>query len=134
VALRVSANENVPGAAVAALRAHGHDVWWCAETSPGLTDHEVLDRAYADRRIVLTFDKDFGELVFQRGLPAAGVVLFRVAASSPEAMADLVVRFVTDYADALANHFSIVSDDPARVRIVPLPSQASTPPATGREP
>jgi predicted nuclease of predicted toxin-antitoxin system len=67
--MRFLANENFPGAAVAALEAAGHDVVWVRMTVPGATDPEVLARAAREERVLLTFDKDFGELARASALP-----------------------------------------------------------------
>jgi predicted nuclease of predicted toxin-antitoxin system len=88
--MRILADENFPEAAVEALRHAGHDVRWVRTEAPGISDREVLARAQADTRIVVTFDKDFGELAFRFGLPAdCGVILFRVGLSSPLRVAQL---------------------------------------------
>jgi hypothetical protein len=76
--MKLLADENFPGPVVRALRASGHDVLWAREEQPGAEDEAVLRRAMKDQRILLTFDKDFGELAFRWGLPApCGVLLFR---------------------------------------------------------
>ncbi len=73
--MRFLANENFPGAAVAALKAAGHDVAWVRSVAPGLADPEVLAWAAREQRILLTFDKDFGELARASALPpACGVI------------------------------------------------------------
>lgn len=70
------ANENFPLDAVEALRRAGHDVAWVRTDAPGSTDSQVLARAVAEGRLLLTFDKDFGDLAFHAGLPAGcGIVL-----------------------------------------------------------
>jgi len=77
--MKILANENLPRLAVEDLRALGHDVLWVAESSPALTDRDVLDLAVRERRVLLTMDKDFGELAFRSKLPAdCGIVLVRV--------------------------------------------------------
>lgn len=79
--MRFLADENFPGEAVAALRAAGHDVSWIGESSSGASDKHVLALAENENRILLTFDKDFGELAWRAGLPAScGIVLFRISA------------------------------------------------------
>jgi predicted nuclease of predicted toxin-antitoxin system len=60
--MRFLANENFPGAAIEALRAAGNDVAWIRVDAPGSSDPEVLARAAREERVLLTFDKDFGEL------------------------------------------------------------------------
>lgn len=77
--MRFLANENFPRAAVEALRADGHDVSWIRTEAQGIPDDAVLARAHADGRVLLTFDKDFGELVLKRGARAShGIILFRI--------------------------------------------------------
>ncbi len=68
--MRFLANENMPGDAVSALRAAGMDVLWVRQDSPGLNDIDVLAWAVREKRILLTFDKDFGELAFRSHLPS----------------------------------------------------------------
>lgn len=60
--MRFLADENFPGAAVGALRAMGRDISWVRALSPGMTDPDVLAWALREQRVLLTFDKDFGEL------------------------------------------------------------------------
>lgn len=78
------ANENVPGEVTAGVRQAGHDLAWISEISPGATDEAVLALALAEKRVLITFDKDFGELAFRRGLRATpGVLLLRLAYGRP---------------------------------------------------
>ena len=117
------ANENFPLDAVEALRQAGHDVAWVRTDAPGSTDPQVLARAVAERRIMLTFDKDFGDLAFHAGLPAGcGIVLFRLqAGTAAQLAAQLAVAIAarTDW----AGHFSVV--EPGRVRMRPIPGATS---------
>src|SRR5271157_3385930 len=86
------ANENFPLDVVEALRNEGHDVAWIHTDAPGSKDPDVLRRAVTENRVILTFDKDFGDLAFHFGLPAmCGIVLFRLQASSSTALAIKVV-------------------------------------------
>lgn len=121
IAVRLLANENVPGAVVTALRQQGHDVAWIHEDAPGSPDPAVLARAQLDGRVVVTFDKDFGELAFRRGLAASvGVVLFRITLSSPEhAVRAAVAAFASD-AD-WTGQFTVVEDNRLRLRRLPNP-------------
>jgi len=77
--MRFLANENFPFDAVEVLRQNGHDVVWIRTEAPGISDPEILKRAQNDDRILLTFDKDFGELAFRSQLPATSdIILFRI--------------------------------------------------------
>ena len=77
--MRFLADENFPGAAVSALAAAGHDIVWVRKFAPGSSDDAIVAWAAREQRIVLTFDKDFGELAMQAGLPVtSGVMLLRL--------------------------------------------------------
>lgn len=60
--MRFLADENFPGNAVTALQARGHDIVWIRTAAPGGKDEEILAWAVREERVLLTFDKDFGEL------------------------------------------------------------------------
>jgi predicted nuclease of predicted toxin-antitoxin system len=116
--MRLVANENVPGPVVAALRARGHDVLSVKESLRGAADHVVLARAQGEHRLVLTFDRDFGELAFRANLPAgSGVVLFRLSGPSPDADNARMLAAL-ESRDDWPGHFSVVTDD--RIRMRPL--------------
>lgn len=119
--MRFLANENFPGDAVSALRERGHDVAWIRTDAPGIVDPEVLARAQADDRLLLTFDKDFGELAFRSGLPASsGIVLFRISAPSVEHAVRIIVAALDSRSD-WAGHFAVVEDDQVRLTRLPEP-------------
>jgi predicted nuclease of predicted toxin-antitoxin system len=83
--MRFLANENFPGAAIAALDAAGHEVLSVRLVAPGASDANVLEWAVREQRILLTFDKDFGELARASGVPATcGIVLFACQCPSRE--------------------------------------------------
>jgi len=62
------------GGARAALVAAGHDVVWAGEWPSDPGDDEILASAHADGRVLVTLDKDFGELAIARGHPHSGIV------------------------------------------------------------
>ena len=62
--MRFLADENFPGNAVTALQARGHDIVWIRTAAPGSKDEEILAWAVREERVLLTFDKDFGELAW----------------------------------------------------------------------
>jgi predicted nuclease of predicted toxin-antitoxin system len=116
--MRFLANENFPLDAVEALYQKGHDVVWIRTDSPGISDPEVLSRAQAEDRILLTFDKDFGELAFGAKLPAgSGIILFRTTAPSSVVVAQKVVTAIA-LRDNWAGHFSVVEDDKIPSRLL----------------
>ena len=117
--MKILANENIPGEAVRLLRERGHDVAWAREDSPGASDQELLSRGQAERRLLLTFDKDFGRLAFATRVPAAaGIILLRIEPQSPGEVARFLVRLLETRAD-WAGHFAVAFKDGVRLR--PLP-------------
>jgi predicted nuclease of predicted toxin-antitoxin system len=83
----------MPGDCVVALRQGGHDVLWIRETAPGSPDSVVLSIAQSEERLLITFDKDFGELVYRRAAAASlGIVLLRLRKRSPDYLAKHVMR------------------------------------------
>jgi predicted nuclease of predicted toxin-antitoxin system len=116
--MRILANENVAGDVVGELRNRGHDVAWVRVTAPGSPDETVLSLAQRQQRVLVTFDKDFGELVFARGAAAScGVVLLRLTAPSAAALANIVADAI-DGRDDWAGSFSVV--EPHRIRMQAL--------------
>ncbi|MHB1038340.1 MAG: DUF5615 family PIN-like protein [Pirellulales bacterium] len=116
--MRWLVNENVSGTVVRALRNRGHDVLSVKESLRGAGDPAILARAQAENRVLLTHDKDFGELAFRVGLPAtSGVVLLRLGSADPESDNRRVLE-VLGSSVHWTGHFAVVTDD--RVRIRPL--------------
>ena len=121
--MRFLADENFPRPALEALRDAGLDVVWIADSHSGATDIEVLELCMAQRRVLLTFDKDFGELAFIKGLPAeCGIVLFRIAPQSPKEIAVIALSAI-QHQPSWSGYFSVVTRKQIRMR--PLTSQPS---------
>ena len=114
--MRFLADESCDFAIVRALRAAGHDVAAVAENAPSLSDDAVAAVAHRENRILLTEDKDFGQLVFAGGSATCGVVLVRFPASvrrdAPRAVTELAAR----EGDKLLHAFAVAT--PGRLRIL----------------
>jgi predicted nuclease of predicted toxin-antitoxin system len=119
MALRLLADENIPGPLVSALRADGHDVAWVVESGPGTPDPDVLAAAQRENRILITNDRDFGQLAFQlRQTASAGVIQLRLPAPSLRSFVEISVsalRVPREWQGC----FSVV--EVGRVRMVQLP-------------
>ena len=114
--MRFLADENFPGDAVTALRTSGQDVLWIRTDA---TDQDVLARSLKDTRVLLTFDKDFGELAWRSRLPATcGIVLFRLPALGPAGVGKVITDVLTSR-DDWPGHFSVV--EPGRIRCARFP-------------
>jgi predicted nuclease of predicted toxin-antitoxin system len=118
--MRLLANENFPVPSIRLLRTSGHDVAAIMEDSPGITDVEVLERAVLEARIIVTFDRDYGELIYKRKLPSPiGIIYCRFIPNWPEEAAErLLTLFATDHI-MLEGQFTVLDSD--HVRQKPLP-------------
>lgn len=117
--MRFLADENFPGSAVAILRNKGRDVAWVHKACPGMKDMDVLAWAEREARILLTFDKDFGELAWRLfsegdGAPSCGVVLFRLPMPAAGSIGSMLARKILERAD-WTGKFSVI--EPSRVRM-----------------
>ncbi len=114
--MKLFADENVARSLVAQLRARGHDVLYAAEAQPGAPDTDWLTRAEAEGRLILTSDKDFGDLIFRDGLTSHGVVLLRLGALGlPDRLARLEDAWPTVEAHS-AGKFLVITPSKIRIR------------------
>ena len=81
--MKLLADEGVDRPIVERLRESSHQVWYVAEMEPGISDETVLDMANREEAVLLTVDKDFGELVFRQGRMTGGIILTPAAADPP---------------------------------------------------
>lgn len=115
--MKFLADENFPLPSVRKLRESGHDVVAVIVDSAGAADEEILARAASEQRIVLTFDRDFGELVFRKRLPAPeGIVLFRFDPANPEEPGNYLLELVKQQGLTLAMKFTVASRRQIRQR------------------
>ena len=119
--MKILADENFPAPSVRYLRERGHDVRSVAEHSPGESDAANLRVAHEEDRVIITFDRDFGELVFRHRMPApAGVIYLRFDPDYPIHAGEVVNTLIRDVGVTCAGFFTVVDRDfTARQR--PLP-------------
>ena len=120
--MRILADENCPGDLVVTLRERGHDVAWILTDSPGISDRLILNRAQEEHRTVITFDSDFGELVFRHRLPApAGILFLRLGGLSLTRMIRIGVHAVESQ-PSWHGLFGVATEN--RLRIIRIPDQS----------
>lgn len=107
--MKILADENIARQIVLRLRVEGHDVSFIMEMARSSDDDVVLQLANLSEAVLVTDDKDFGELVYRRQLPTVGVVLLRLAALSNDEKAELAVRVFREHAAELPGAFTVVS-------------------------
>jgi predicted nuclease of predicted toxin-antitoxin system len=110
------------GGAKADLQAAGHDVLWTGDLPEDPGDEDILAQAHREERVLITLDKDFGELAIRRGLPHSGIArLVYIPARQQGAVCHQVV---TQYGGELTQG-AIVTVEAGRVRIRPPDSPGS---------
>jgi predicted nuclease of predicted toxin-antitoxin system len=114
--VRLVADESVDGQTVGRLRALGHDVLFVAEFDPGVEDDVILGKCHQSSAMLLTADKDFGELVFRRRLLHSGVLLLRLPGLTPNQRADLVGFAIGLYGETCFGRFAVLSERALRIR------------------
>lgn len=113
--MRFLADESCDFAVVRALRASGHDVVAIAEVAPRSQDTEVIDQAVREGRVLITEDKDFGQLVYAGARESSGIILLRFPANAREVLPALVHETIHRLGERLIGSFVVV--EPNRVRI-----------------
>ena len=117
--MEIIADESCAGPVIRALRSAGHDVIAIAEISKGVPDEQVMERAFLERRVLITEDSDFGELVYVQRRPSAGVVLVKFHRRMRKTKPTAVVEAVAKLGDRLRDGFAVVQ--PGRVRLAKRP-------------
>ena len=118
--MRFLADECIPRQLVARLRHAGHDVIWARDVCAGDGDAKVLARAVAEDRVLITEDRDFGELTVRFKLPSIGVIIAAIGefAMELDAIAEHVVRVVEELGASCAGALTVI--EPGRARQRPL--------------
>jgi predicted nuclease of predicted toxin-antitoxin system len=117
--MRLLADENFPLPSIRRLRESGYEIEAVAELAPGMPDSAVLAHAQANQQVLLTFDRDFGELIYRRGAPVPpGVVYLRLVPANPQEAGDLIQKLLTAKAVHLEGRFTVLERE--RIRQRPL--------------
>ena len=114
--MNLLADECIAAELVARLRKDGHNIEFACENAPGAPDDDVLARAAVSGRVLLTADKDFGELVYRLGRAHAGVILLRLAGTPILDRADAVSSVLRDKGPELLGNFTVIDKDSVRIR------------------
>jgi predicted nuclease of predicted toxin-antitoxin system len=114
--MKLLADESIDLPIVENLRRDGHFVLYVAEMAPGIQDNEVLKQANKEKAILLTADKDFGELIYRQGLFSQGIILVRLKGLSPKLKGEIVSRVIQKHASELRKVFVVITPSIIRIR------------------
>ncbi len=114
--LKFLADESLEYSIALWLRELGYDVISIAENCPSVKDEKVLEKAVQENRIIITNDKDFGDLVFLNKLPHKGVILLRFKTEEVETKIKFLKFFLENYSSKIANKFTVIDESKIRIR------------------
>lgn len=116
--IRFLADEDWPAPATAALRAHGLEVISIQERSQGLPDLGVIALAQEFKAVILTFDRDYGDIIFKDRIPnPPAVVYFRAKGSTPIDAALRIIELIEQKTFDPTGRFTVISSAGVRERI-----------------
>jgi len=118
--MKVLANAHFSRAVFGFLQSAGHDCLHAELLSPGLPDDDLLRIAVEQQRVILTADKDLGDVIFRRRVPAVGVILLRLHAATEAERLALLQKHWEAVERSVEGHFVVVTN--RRVRRSPLPT------------
>ena len=116
--MKFVADVNLELSVVEEIRSMGYQVVWIADLNPGMKDSELLAFAEEGNYILVTNDKDFGELVFRQRKLTAGVVLLRIKGQDVRVKRERVRKLLENFKDRLRGKFVVLSN--TKVRFVDL--------------
>jgi predicted nuclease of predicted toxin-antitoxin system len=119
--MRWLADECIHADVVRSLRADGHDVFYAAESARQAPDRSLVVQAMDERRIIVTEDKDFGEIVFGEGRETRGIVLLRLPPRLWRLKGPLLRDAIALHGEALYDRFTVIEE--TRLRSQPLPTR-----------
>lgn len=109
-------DESVDRQVVDRLREDGHTVSYVAEMDPGISDDDVLSLANEKEAVLLTADRDFGEIIFRQKKISKGIILIRLAGLSPSGKADKISLALKKHSKGMLSSFSVITPSSIRIR------------------
>jgi predicted nuclease of predicted toxin-antitoxin system len=97
------------------LRNQSHDVASIIEVSSGISDNQVLDKAFSENRILVTMDKDFGDIVFRGNQDHSGIILLRASSWEIEGVTALLNNVLVQHSHELDNNFIVATEQSIRI-------------------
>jgi len=98
------------------LSKNGYDVKCVRDINPKAMDSEILHQAVSENRMVITMDKDFGELVFNSGLRHSGVLILRLEDANGDQKLLVIKKILENYADKMGEKFCVFQDGRLRIK------------------
>ena len=116
--IKFVADVNVEKAIVDYLLNNGYDVKWIPDYNCKILDEDLLTLANKEERILITNDKDFGELTFLQKKLSTGIILLRVKKHTAQDKVRLIKKLLQNYSDKLLNYFVVITK--TKIRFIPM--------------
>jgi predicted nuclease of predicted toxin-antitoxin system len=118
--MKFLANENIPKTTVQFLRGKGLDIEWIGEEYQGIKDTEVIHYAIEQGRTIITFDRDYGELIFKDGyVVPSGVIYLRTDIIDPVKISEIVLNLIDSELYQIEGNFTVADGETIRQRRIP---------------
>ena len=114
--MRIVADENIEVEIIDYLRSLNFEVYSIRESSPGINDEEVLKEANKEGSILLTSDKDFGELIYRMKLISSGVIFLRLNDVITSEKSSILSKVLESHIEKLPNSFTVINKTSVRIR------------------
>jgi predicted nuclease of predicted toxin-antitoxin system len=114
------ADESVDFPIVQSLRDNGFSVDYITEIKPGISDDQVIELASQKARLLITADKDFGELTFRKNKISEGIILYRLSGYSNREKASHILSVIVDHKSDLWGSFTVITKEHTRIKKLPL--------------
>lgn len=116
--IRFLADVNVEKPVVDYLLKEGYDIEWIPDIEIGMSDEGLLQIANREKRIPITNEKDFGELIFLQKRLTSGIILIRAKGLRSREKVRLMKKLLMGYREKLLNHFVVLTKN--KIRVIPV--------------
>ena len=114
--MKYLADESLEYPVITFLRANAIDIIAVRDIMKGATDQDIIDFAFKNELLIITSDKDFGELTFRLKRPNWGIILLRLAELDNADKANLLLNAITKLTPELKNKFIVIDKVKIRIR------------------
>ncbi|MFB6100577.1 MAG: DUF5615 family PIN-like protein [Candidatus Nanohalobium sp.] len=98
------------------LEEGGYDTVFVGAEMKSASDSEIMERALEEKRIIVTNDKDFGELTIREGRDAEGILLLRLQLETPENKKKVLENILENHGDKIEGNLVIAREDQIKTR------------------
>ena len=114
--MRFLADENLEYPVITFLKDNNLDIVAVRDIMKGATDTEIIEYAFNNRLLIITSDKDFGELTFRLQRPNFGIILLRLSETDISEKAKILLAAIKTLDDEAFNKFIVIDKFKIRFR------------------